>query len=269
MNRAVRSLGLSVVALTLGVSLSACGSSAPAEVPQGSAAASASPTSEASASPTASLSPSEAFIKDVTTPKDLDLSGLVMPEEVKTGFPDGGAGVTKALETYVAASYYPELQKGSHINSEADLALFENLRPLMTPALHDVLKVQYLEDAGTAIVPNFSNFDGRGLKTMIYGAVKADDSGTVWQWGNEKAVAKKFTGSNGVDYVEVKIPVKFSFNTVSDHGVVSTYASRQYYFVPGANGEWLLEAILWSSADQRSSKDSGSLMNAKSPVDDM
>lgn len=266
MNKASRALCLSVVALAL--SLSACGAPAPApaDAPQGSTTASASSTA-AAPTPTPSLSVSEKFIKDVMTPKDLDLSALVMPEEVKSGFPDGGAGVAKVMEKYIAASYYPELQKGSHINSKADLVLFENLRPLMTPALHGVLRKQYLEEAGTAMVPNFSNFSGSGFRTLNYGVIKADDKGTVWQWGNEKAVAKKFTGANGVDYVEVKIPVKFAFNTVSGHGVVSTYASRQYYFVPGPNGEWLIEAILWSPADQRSSKDSDMLLTAKSPID--
>lgn len=61
--------------------------------------------------------------------RDLDLSSLVMPEEVKSAFPDGGAGGAGAMEAFVAASNYPELQKGSHVNSEADFALFENLRP--------------------------------------------------------------------------------------------------------------------------------------------
>lgn len=203
------------------------------------------------------------------TPKDLDLSGLVMPAEVKTTFPDGGAGVPEAMETYIAASLYPELQKGSHITSEADLALFENLRPLMTPAMHEVLRTQYLEQTGTSIVPNFSNFDGSGMRTLVAGVVKSDDNGTVWQWGNERAVAKLHTAPSGVNYVEVKIPARFSFSTVNDKGVVSIYASRQYYFVPGPNGDWLLEGVYWSPADQRSSKDSASLLTAKSPIDDM
>ncbi|GGH99499.1 hypothetical protein ACFFGR_15130 [Arthrobacter liuii] len=62
--------------------------------------------------------------------KPLDLSGLTMPDDVKSKFPDGGAGVPQALEKYIAAATYPELQKGSHLNTVADYPLFENLRPL-------------------------------------------------------------------------------------------------------------------------------------------
>lgn len=139
----------------------------------------------------------------------------------------------------------------------------------MTPEFHANFLAQYLEQAGTSVVPNFSNLDGEGMRTIVAGAVKADDNGTEWQWGNEKAVAKKYPGTNGVDYVEVKIPARFSFKTVNDKGVISIYASRQYYFFPGSSGDWLLEAVLWSPADQRSSKDSATLLTAKSPIDDM
>jgi hypothetical protein len=266
LNKSLRTLRLPLLAMAL--SLSACaapGSTGEAAAP--AKAVSSSPALTTTVAP--ALSPSEQFIKDVMTPKDLDLSGLVMPEEVKSAFPDGGAGVPNAMETYIAASLYPELQKGSHITSEADLALFENLRPLMTQAMHKALRTQYMEQQGTSIVPNFTNFDGLGMKTLAAGSVKADDNGTVWQWGNEKAAAKLHTAPTGVNYVEVKIPARFSFNTVNDKGVVSFYASRQYYFVPGPSGEWLLEGVYWSPADQRSSKDSAALLTAKSPIDDM
>lgn len=139
---------------------------------------------------------------------------------------------------------------------------------MLTPSMFEVLKAQYLEQAWTGIIPNFSNFDGAGFKTLAYGAVLPDDNGTVWQWENEKAVAKKFVESNGVEYVEVKIPVRFAFNSINK-GVMSTYAFRQYYFVTGPSGEWLIEGIMWSPADQRSSTDSASLLTAKSPIEDM
>jgi hypothetical protein len=201
------------------------------------------------------------------TPKKLDLSGLVMPADVKGKFVDGGAGVGKALENYVTVSTsYPELNKGSHINSAADYPMFENLRPLMTPALYEDALHLYVQPAGTAIIPNYANLDGKGLNTLAQGYVLPDDKGTVWQWSNEKATARLLS-ANGVDGVVIKLPVRFSFNTVNGKGIVSLYASRQYRFVQAANGAWLLSDTQWSSADQRSTKDSEMLLKAESPVD--
>jgi hypothetical protein len=254
--------------MALALSLSACG--APANTnqatPQSSETATAATAPETTAAAPV-LSVSDQFAKDVMVSKPLDLSGLTMPDDVKSKFPDGGAGVPQALEKYIAAATYPELQKGSHLNTVADYPLFENLRPLTTPTFYQDLLDGYASAGGTAMIPNYVN-GGEGLNDLSHGHLMPDDNGPVWQWGNEKATARYLT-KDGVDYVGIKIPVRFSFNTTNGKGVVSIYASRQYGFKLGAAGQWLLSAMQWSASDTRSSTDPESNLTAASPIDGM
>jgi len=268
MGKIVNCAGLFLVG-ALALSMTSCSppTAAPA-VSTGGTTTSPSQSSPPAASqqiPEPSLSPSERFTKSVMVPKDLDLSGLVMTDEIKSHFPDGGKGALALMQQYLKeANSIPELNKGSHITSAADYPLLDKLQPLMTEGAFNSLKEDYVQPSGTAMIHSYVN-DGSGFNSLVLGKVHPDDNGPVWQWGNEKASARYATGDAGSEGVIVKIPVRFSFNT-SDKGTVSLYASREYAMVHGSAG-WLLAGITWSAADTRSSQDSPQLLEAVSPID--
>ncbi len=266
MGKIVNCAGL-VLGGLLALGITSCTPTAPTASTEGPTT-STSPSSAAASqqAPEPSFSASERFIKTVMVPKDLDLSGLVLTDEIKSRFPDGGKGALALMQQYIKeANSIPELNKGSHITSAADYPLFDKLQPLMTEEAFTALKNDYVTPGGTAMIHSYVN-DGSGFHDLALGKVHPDDSGPVWQWGNEKASARYATDA-GKEGVIVKIPVRFSFNT-SDKGTVSLYASRQYAIVYTSAG-WLLDGVQWSSTDTRSSQDSPQLLEADSPIDSL